>query len=798
MSRVRFAVVLTLLVAGCGGGGGGGEASGGAPGGGEAGGGAVVVNPSSCVANVLAGFAGNPDTTSAGTGGDGGGSGGGGGAGAGGGLGKVLGGAMLVTDLSDGHIVGEAVTDALQGLVTIKTCSLAGPFLLTLSGRAGAQYFDEGLNKRVDFPAGIVLHALVDQWDEHVGVSPLTEAAYRYALNNFILKPVDIAAGRAALASSGNMMGLSKAQVVAANAVVLQAVNALQTTNYSLPSVKSLPTPTDGGSSATSIPNSRYGLSAVVNGGLVKAANLFNPEARSPGLEFLEAFARDMTDGKIDGFSLDGKALVDAKDLPYDHNRLALGSSQGVEQIAARFSSNSLSAKLPAIVGGIAGLNYYKQDLFDQSDLSGSGPSADARAANVVHDAAILLSDGSVTLYRLENGISTSTLNFLTGVKQLFHQAAPSESFIDLSLNHAYALKEDGTVWVWGANTYCYDARLIDPFLYPDAYQRSRNTFADRSIFSNRTPIQVLGLPSISDLSIGKAGDTFLARSVDGSVYEWGRDVASKYFYRDALARLTTHEYVPVGGAAVNVTSNLTADSDGLLKICKPVAQRVSGIGRALSVASGTNAHAILTVDGLVYSWGYGVEVGQGLLSGATPTSQELVDSQIIPVPRVIAGLAGVRSLAAFPEPRGLFATFLALTRTNKQFIWGGADYPITNASPHELLVKGLDPSLITSYLDIFPTLSQPFQVLLHENGKVSLIRSKQSIEELSATPVDIPRIRALKTVGKSAWLFANDGRIFEVDPYTLLARDITQELRTGANEQFFVVSRRGTAAPKL
>ena len=92
---------------------------------------------------------------------------------------------MRVIDLSDGTFIGEAVTDPTLGQVTVKTCTRAGPFLLTLEGKTGAKYFDEGLNQLADFGPGQTLHALVDKWDEHVGVSPLTEAAYRYALNNF-------------------------------------------------------------------------------------------------------------------------------------------------------------------------------------------------------------------------------------------------------------------------------------------------------------------------------------------------------------------------------------------------------------------------------------------------------------------------------------------------------------------------------------------------------------------------------------------------------------------------------------
>src|SRR4029450_12732417 len=100
-------------------------------------------------------------------------------AGAGAGEGKVLGGLMTMTRLSDGLVLGSAVTDNSRGLVNIKPCRADFPILLTLTGQAGAKYFDEGTLQLTDFGPSKILHALIDSFDENVGVSPLTEAAYR-------------------------------------------------------------------------------------------------------------------------------------------------------------------------------------------------------------------------------------------------------------------------------------------------------------------------------------------------------------------------------------------------------------------------------------------------------------------------------------------------------------------------------------------------------------------------------------------------------------------------------------------
>jgi hypothetical protein len=109
--------------------------------------------------------------------------GGDGGAGAGAGEGKVLGGLMTATRIFDGTPLGSALTDSVNGLVTVRICPGDLPILLTLTGQPGAKYFDEGTNQMSDFGPGQVLHVLVDSLDENIGASPLTDA-YRYALNN--------------------------------------------------------------------------------------------------------------------------------------------------------------------------------------------------------------------------------------------------------------------------------------------------------------------------------------------------------------------------------------------------------------------------------------------------------------------------------------------------------------------------------------------------------------------------------------------------------------------------------------
>jgi hypothetical protein len=341
-----LAIVSGLMVSACGGGGGGGTPP--------------DLPPNSvCAAGITTGFSGDLNATySDGNGGDGGGgaSGAGSGAGAGGGEGKVLGGIMTITRLSDGVVLGSATTDATTGLVSIKPCAADGPLLLTLAGTSTARYYDEGTNTLTPFGTSQVLHALVDKFDENVGVSPLTEAAYRYALNNFVGNPTLIAAGSAQMLTTGSVAGLTLAQVQTANQQVLTAMNAVVPTSTQLVTVKSLPTPIDSASSNNTLPANRYGIIGTVIGGFVKQGVRNLPSATAPALAAGEQLARDLTDGRLDGTSLDRTAAAPAGSSLYNVSTLKTDMIVGMKQMATQFGSGTTSALLPALptftVGG--------------------------------------------------------------------------------------------------------------------------------------------------------------------------------------------------------------------------------------------------------------------------------------------------------------------------------------------------------------------------------------------------------------------------------------------------------------
>lgn len=284
---------------------------------------------------VISGFGGDLNAEyPGGSGGEGGGSGGdGGGAGGGAGLGKVLGGAVRVISLVDKRLIGEATTDATTGLFTVRTCRSPEPLLITLKGQAQAKYYDEGRNELVDFGPEHELHVLVDQLDENIGVSAFTEAAYRYVINHPPNSDPDRPQPlRRTLPESE--LQLTAQQVREANAMVMNEVNRILPAHYQMQSIKSLPTPIDASdlhSSTGAISTvGRYGQATVITGAFAWMAAQFNRNSTRPALDAMEYFARDMTDGVLNGFSMYGQpASLDSQGPAYDATNIPLNLTVG-------------------------------------------------------------------------------------------------------------------------------------------------------------------------------------------------------------------------------------------------------------------------------------------------------------------------------------------------------------------------------------------------------------------------------------------------------------------------------------
>lgn len=789
--RLVAGSVLAAALAGCGGGGGGGGSVGGStsPGAGS---------QTACVPGVTTGFAADFNLVQANSGdagGDGGGSagagGGGGGAAAGGGFGKVTSALMRVSSLADGSVIGEALTDPERGLVTVKTCGRSGPFLLTLSGRAGAQYYDEGRDRMLDFGADTVVHAMVDRWDEHVGVSPLSEAAYRYALNNFVARPADIQNGRATLLQVGDIKGLTVAQVQEANGRVRAIANLMSVSGYAIDSVKSLSTPIDSSSTNAALGNNTYSMSAVVLGGLVKAAAEFNPALERPALDLTASLARDLTDGRLDGFALDGSPAAAAGRQAYPYNAgVPLWTGLANNAIEARFGGATRNVT-PQIVDVVPDMTYYRQLPNNQNYQSIYND-----PVYRIVDTAVLMSDGTVRLRRVAAGTTTVDQRFMTGVKRIFSSRSPNLSggqvnsvgaALDRMVQQAYVLKNDGTVWVWGSSCFCLEGYLqtgdgdID-----ENNRRLARTFIrwDAAADQLPAPVQVPGLRDIVDISISPFGEKYLALDARGRVFTWGRDVGSGWIYRSIGSggggfQFATRAYV--NGQQVSTLDYATANGFTTAGcIARPV--EVAGMGNVISVVSGVNANLALNSSGEVYAWGMGDELGMGKQLG-------LPDQVAIAPTRVALPTSGpVRLLVGttiYSEGRTFNVQVQArMFRSERRNdppwaslgdLYGWGNNSGTPAFTSFIEVNGVDgvdfvqSSFSESVLarsgaippgDETPRLGFDGQIVPISAGS----RTRDGVptlEYLSDKYPALPLVHRIKQVDRDVWMFGRDGRVY-------------------------------------
>ena len=266
------------------------------------------------------------------------------GAGAGGGLGKTLRSMISVMRTTDGVMLGSALTGATSGLVRIKAGPGAAPVLLTLQGGGAATYYDEGMGTMMPLPASQELHSLVTAFDQHLGVTTLTEAAYRYAINHFILDPAQVTSGAVPLgrtATAAELASLTPAQILLAQEAIRGEINRILPTRYQLASIATLPTPVDVASGPGSITYNRYGIMQAVVGGLAFTAGNFNASLAQPALVMNAQLADDLTDGIINGVSLDGQTVFGPEGAAYDLGNLPFALEAAADAQFAQFGDGT-------------------------------------------------------------------------------------------------------------------------------------------------------------------------------------------------------------------------------------------------------------------------------------------------------------------------------------------------------------------------------------------------------------------------------------------------------------------------
>ncbi|CAK0781577.1 RCC1 repeat-containing protein [Gammaproteobacteria bacterium] len=131
--------------------------------------------------------------------------------------------------------------------------------------------------------------------------------------------------------------------------------------------------------------------------------------------------------------------------------------------------------------------------------------------------------------------------------------------------SHSLALKQDGTLWAWGDNTF--------------------GQLGDGTTMNRETPVPVAGLPAIRAVSAGFGHSLALDR--DGKVWAWG-----------------SNGYGQLG----NDTTDDTAHP-------KPV--QVASLNGVVALAAGAQSSLILTQEGALWAWGDN-DAGQLGLASAT------------------------------------------------------------------------------------------------------------------------------------------------------------------------------------
>lgn len=680
------------------------------------------------------------DTTrleSTGGGDDGGSPGGGDGAGSdgGGGLGKTVGALLTVHRLVDGALVGQALTHPQTGLVKIKAGPGAAPFLLTLSGTEKARYYDEGqaeltgpLTAMLPFGPEQVLHALVDKLDENVGVTPLTEAAYRYAINHFLADPAQVAAGKEPLRRSADLRELSRLtpeQIREAHAVVLKEINGRLSDVYRLESLKALPTPVDGNAATDALKLSRYGRQQAVTGGLVAAAGLFKKvDVKQPALALVEQLARDLTDGKLDGYALDGKPAAPEGETPvYDATRLPADLAFGANRQAELFGKVTIYPVVPDIVEVGEQWATYANDCPRWRDHVS------------------LLKDGRVRLERTTYTASPTALpdcqqteqtevvpDFMTGVRQLHSNGY-----------QGFLLRTDGQVYGWG-NAAC-------------------GTLGDGSLEGTvDKPKRIDALAKLTSMAVGEYA--VAARDASGQVYTFGANA-------DGSLGLGPR---PLGAVDCRISDSKLQ----FLSVLTPQLVRAAGETTSVHVVRGRSFYAVRG-DGLLVGWGS----GQANAFGGDSTAAR-------DTPAPVDGLKSVRTVA------GTYDTTFALITKGIVLGWGsnaGGGFGDGTTSPklapealrlpsavQDLVADGLgqaialldDGSVVgwgPAFTSVDPATGKPVR---------RAARPPAAIEGLGA--VKIRHLQLGNGPDAVIYLLAQDGRVFKLDGQRnpFVAADVT------------------------
>ncbi len=215
--------------------------------------------------------------------------------------------------------------------------------------------------------------------------------------------------------------------------------------------------------------------------------------------------------------------------------------------------------------------------------------------------------------------------------------------------SHTAALKNDGTVWAWGANNFC---------------QLGNGTTSNSS-----TPVKVSGLSDVTAIATGNSHT--LALKSDGTVWAWGYNnlgqlgngttsnsstpvQVSGLFNVTAIAsRGGSHTVVLKNDGTVWAWgSNFAGQLGNGTTVNSSTPIQVSGLSNVIAVTAGSSHTAALKNDGTVWAWGYN---SYGQLGDGTITSRS-TPVKVSEVSNVTAIAAGSSHTAALKSDGTVWA----------------------------------------------------------------------------------------------------------------------------------------------